>query len=70
MVKFVSSALAAQGFARLDAGCGPSTADRTSSHAEVVAHIAELERVTARIYNYVLGDFGEKKKKNKINKRS
>ena len=31
------------------------------SHAEAVSHIAELEGPTTRIYNYVLGGFGEKK---------
>ena len=36
----------------------------SSSHAEVASHIAELEGPT-RIYNYVLGGFGEKKKKKK-----
>ena len=36
---------------------------RSSSHARVASHIAELEGPTTRIYNYVLGDFVEKKKK-------
>ena len=31
------------------------------SHAVVVAHIEELEGLTIRIYNYVLGLWGEKK---------
>ena len=35
----------------------------SSGHAEVVSHIAQPEAVTIRIYNYVLGGFGEKKKK-------
>ena len=33
------------------------------SHAVVVAHIEELEGLTARIYNYVLGLWGRKTKK-------
>ena len=37
----------------------------SSSHAEVVSHIAELEGPTTKIYNYVLGRFGEKKKEKK-----
>ena len=36
-----------------------------SGHAEAVSHIAEPEAPTARIYNYVLGGFGDKKKKKK-----
>ena len=32
-------------------------------HAEAESHIAQLEGSTTRIYNYVLGDFGEKKEK-------
>ena len=35
-------------------------------HPEVGSYIAEPEGPTTRIYNYVLGDFGEKKKKKKI----
>ena len=34
----------------------------SSSHAEVVSHIAQPETFTTRIYNYVLGGVGEKKK--------
>ena len=33
-----------------------------SSHAEVASHVKEVERLTTRIYNYVLGLWGEKKK--------
>ena len=32
-------------------------------YAEVASHIAEPEGPATRIYNYVLGGFGEKKKK-------
>ena len=40
----------------------------SSSHAVAASHIAQPEGPTNRIYNYVLGDFGEKKKK-KVKKR-
>ena len=36
-----------------------------SGHGEAASHIAQLEGPTARIYNYVLGGFGEKKKEKK-----
>ena len=36
-----------------------------SSHAEVAFHIAQPEALTTRIYNYVLGGLGEKKKRKK-----
>ena len=36
---------------------------RSSGHAEAASHIEEREGPTTRIYNYVLGGFGEKKKK-------
>ena len=36
---------------------------RSSSHAEAVSHIAEVEGPTTRIYIYVLGGIGEKKEK-------
>ena len=35
-----------------------------SSHAVVVAHVEELQGLTTRIYNYVPGLWGEKKKRN------
>ena len=35
----------------------------------MTSHIAQTETLTARIYNYLLGDFGEKKKKKKIGNR-
>ena len=40
----------------------------SSGHAEAVSHRPQLEGPTAKIYNYVLGGFGEKKqgKKKKI----
>ena len=60
MVKFTCSALAAQGFSGWDADMAHS-----SGHAEVASHIAHPEALTARIYNYVLGGFGEEKKKTK-----
>ena len=51
VVKFVCSASVAQAF--------------PSSDPVAVSHIAEQEGPTTRIYNYVLGGFGEKKKKKK-----
>ena len=33
---------------------------------KAVSHISEPEGPTTRIYNYVLGDFGEKKKKKRL----
>ena len=44
-----------------DPGCGPTHC--SSSHAVVVSHTEELEWPTTRIYNYVPGLWGEKKKK-------
>ena len=35
----------------------------SSGHAEGASHIAQPEGFVAMIYNYLLGDFGEKKKK-------
>ena len=64
MVKFVHSALAAQGFASLDPGHGHGTAHQAMLRLH--PHIAQPEGPTTRIYNYVLGGFGNKKKeKNK-----
>ena len=34
-------------------------------HVEVASHIPQLQGPTTRIYNYILGDFGEKKEKKK-----
>ena len=47
------------GFAGLDPGRGPMHG--SSSHAVVASH-TELEGLTTRIYNYVLGLWEEKKK--------
>ena len=41
--------------------CGPSHC--SSGHAVVASHIGELECLTTRIYNYVLGLWGGGKKK-------
>ena len=35
----------------------------SSGHAEAASHMPQLEGPTTRIYSYVLGGFGEKKKK-------
>ena len=60
MVKFEPCALAAQGF---QFGSQEPTWHRSSGHAEAVSHIAQPEGPTTRIYNCVLGGFGEKKKR-------
>ena len=39
------------------------TGHHSSDHTEVASHIAQPESLTTRIYNYVLGGFGEKKKR-------
>ena len=39
-----------------------------SGHAEAASHMPQLEGPIARIYNYVLGGFGEKMKKKKKKK--
>ena len=56
MVKLTSSASATQGFAS-------SGLHGSSGHAEVASHTAQPEGPTTKIYNYVLGGFGENKKK-------
>ena len=58
------SASAAWGFTSSDLGAEWHC---SSGHAEVVSHIAQPEGPTTRIYNYVLGVFGEKKKKREKN---
>ena len=45
-------------------GSWVQTWHHSSGHAEAVSHIAKPEVLTTRIYSYVLGGFGEKKKKN------
>ena len=44
-------------------GSWARTWHHSSGHAEAATHTAELEGPTTRRYNYVLGGFGEKKKK-------
>ena len=63
MVRFALSPLAAQGFTSSDPGRGHGTAHQ--AHAEAASHMAQPEEPTTRIYNYVLGGFGEKPKKRK-----
>ena len=53
----------AQDFAGSDPGA--QTRDCSSSHAEVASYIIQPEGPTTRIYNYVVGGFGEKKKNKK-----
>ena len=62
MDKWLSShtpLLAAQGFTYLD----PGHRHGSSGHAEGASYIAQPKGSTTRIYNYVLGGFGEKKAK-------
>ena len=40
----------------------------SSGHTEAASHIAQPKGPATRIYNYVLGGFGEKKKKKKKKK--
>ena len=61
VVGVLRSTLAAQGFTGLDPRHRLGTVH--SSHAEVASHTAQLEGPATRIYNYVLGGFGKKKKK-------
>ena len=61
VIKFALSALVAQRFAGWDPGQGHGTA--CQGHAEVASQVAQPEGPTTRIYNYVVGSFGEKKKK-------
>ena len=63
VVKFVHSALAAQGFAGSESWAW--TRHHSTSHAEVASHISQLEGPTTTIHNDVVGGFGMKKKKNK-----
>ena len=45
---------------------GRTTVPPVSSHAVAGAHIEKLEGLTTRIYNYLLGLWGGKKKNNSI----
>ena len=49
------------GFTSLDPGHGPTHC--SSSHGVVASHTEEVEALTTRIDNYVLGGFGEEKKR-------
>ena len=49
-------------------GSWAQTWHHSSSHAEATSHMPQLEGPTTRIHNYVLGDFGEKKEKEKKKK--
>ena len=67
MVKFPCSASAAQGFMGLDPGCIPSTTHQTMLRQ--ASHMPQTEGPTTRIYNYVLGGFGEKERRRKGRER-
>ena len=45
-----------------------TTWHRSSGHAEVASYTAQPEALTTRIYNSVLGGFGEKKKRKCLDK--
>ena len=57
MVKFTRSASAAQGFTGSHPGHGPGT-----GHQIMLRRHPTKPGLTTKIYNYVLGGFGEKKK--------
>lgn len=63
MAKFARSVLVAQGFAGWDPGRGHSIAHQAMWRWHPT--IAEPERPTTRMYNCVLGVFGEEKEKKK-----
>ena len=66
-VQLGCSTLGAWGFAGSDPTAHHGlTWHRSPGHAEAASHTAQPEALTTRIYNYVLGGFGEKKKKKKI----
>ena len=69
MAEWLSSRAPLQGpgFAGLDPGHGPTHC--SSGHVVAASHIEEVQGVTTRIYNYVLGLWGEKKEKRKFGNR-
>ena len=65
VVKFThSTSVGGPGFTGSDLGCGPTY--HSSSQAMAASYVEELEGHTARIYNYVLGLQGEKKKRGRL----
>ena len=59
VVMFTCSTLVAQGFAGADPGRGHGTAHQAAMRQ--ASHMPHLEGPTAKIYNCVLGGFGERK---------
>ena len=59
VVKFKGSASVAQAFACSDSGHGHDTAHQAMD--EAASHMPQLEGPITKIYNYLLGGFGEKK---------
>ena len=49
-------------------GSWARTWHHSSGHVEVASHVSQLEGPITKIYNYVLGGFGEKKQKEKKKK--
>ena len=66
MAEWVSSHASLQGPGFCRFGSWARTWYRSSGHAEVGSHMPQLEGPTTRICNYVLGGFGEKKKKKRL----
>ena len=62
VVRFPHSASMAQGFVGSDPGCGHGTARRATLGWHPTCHSWEDPQL--KIHSYVLGGFGEKKKKN------
>ena len=50
-------------------GSWVQTEHRSSGHAEAASHVAQPEGPVTRIYNSVLGGFGEKKKEKEVGNR-
>ena len=65
VVEWLSShaPLGGPGFCRV--GSWAQTWHHSSGHVEAASHVPQLEGPTTKIYNYVLGGFGEKKQKEK-----
>ena len=63
MVKFARSALVAQGFAGSDPGRGHGIAHQAMLRRHPTCHSSKAPQL--KVYNYLLGGFGEKKQKKK-----
>ena len=63
VTKFECSTSATQGF--IGSGSWSLTWHHSSGHADMASHIAQPEVLTTRIYNYVLGGFGGRRRRKK-----